>query len=35
VIGTAAAPASVPDDGAHAYARFFNPTMGIGEDPAT
>ena len=25
----------VPDDGAHAYARFFNPTMGIGEDPAT
>jgi PhzF family phenazine biosynthesis protein len=24
-----------PDDGAHAYARFFNPTMGIGEDPAT
>jgi trans-2,3-dihydro-3-hydroxyanthranilate isomerase len=24
-----------PDDGAHAYARFFNPTMGIVEDPAT
>ena len=22
-------------DGAHAYARFFNPTMGISEDPAT
>jgi trans-2,3-dihydro-3-hydroxyanthranilate isomerase len=27
--------AADPDDGAHAYARFFNPTMGIGEDPAT
>ena len=27
--------AAEPDDGAHAYARFFNPTMGIGEDPAT
>lgn len=27
--------AAVPDDGAHAYARFFNPIMGIGEDPAT
>ncbi|WP_460434095.1 PhzF family phenazine biosynthesis protein [Angustibacter speluncae] len=23
------------DDGAHAYARFFNPTVGIAEDPAT
>jgi trans-2,3-dihydro-3-hydroxyanthranilate isomerase len=32
VFTTAAADA---DDGAHAYARFFNPTMGIGEDPAT
>jgi trans-2,3-dihydro-3-hydroxyanthranilate isomerase len=27
--------AGEPDDGAHAYARFFNPTMGIVEDPAT
>ena len=27
--------AAEPADGAHAYARFFNPTMGIVEDPAT
>jgi trans-2,3-dihydro-3-hydroxyanthranilate isomerase len=27
--------AGEPDDGADAYARFFNPTMGIVEDPAT
>ena len=29
------AAAGEPDDCAHAYARFFNPTMGIVEDPAT
>ena len=27
--------AAEPADGADAYARFFNPTMGIVEDPAT
>lgn len=32
---TTAAPMGSRDDGAHAYARFFNPTVGITEDPAT
>lgn len=32
---TTAAPMGSRDDGAHAYAPFFNPTVGITEDPAT
>lgn len=36
VYSTTAAPAGTSGhDGAHAYARFFNPTVGITEDPAT
>lgn len=32
---TPPAPAAQGHDGADAYARFFNPTVGISEDPAT